>query len=732
MKGRKAMIGKTAVLIILSLVGAVGGYEVPSFLQYYQPYEVTIEPNAPGYELPLDMGSIMNYAQVNQYLDLDPVQPLLARNGFAVLEHEFVWFDPNRDDMIQPYAYLADREIPLYVSSDAWLHLYHVQFDETLRDIEEREFIPDLTALSAALQAQIEHTLMVARFGDPDWLEAYQRNLAYVSVARKLLEPDTEIPAAVHTQVERELVKIEAHVGFSASDIFIYEEDYSQYVPRGHYTRSAALERYFKAMMWYGRMAFMLKGSDNWGRLGEALVSVQDARIQTIQAVELAQILQNVQVGERSGLEIWDRFYQVTAFYVGLADDLIPHDYLWALEQAHTFWDLANGDYTLAVKAELAALPSPRIHGGTGDILIPEPITHESVNEVLDKTKGMRLMGQRFVPDSYMFQNLVFPAVVEHLGDHSEQPFSLGFDGGGFSRCYPRGLDAMAVLGSREALKILIDEGDTNYARFWQQYGQLQDEFQALTQEDWHANLYWSWLYALKALLVELPDGYPRFMRTAAWQRHQLHSALASWAQLRHDTILYAKQSYTSGRGGRPQTPPPGYVEPLPEFLGRLLTLNRMTRMGLADLDVLSPEATRRLQTLEDLLQSTLGLAEKQLLNEVLSEADALFIKGLAGQLQEAVTGVDRVGLKTTLVADVHTHTVEKTVVEEATGKVDLIVVACPGPNGSVFLAVGPVLSYYEFKHPMSDRMTDEAWRDMLGSDQRPERPKWYAPLMTP
>ena len=153
----------------------------------------------------------------------------------------------------------------------------------------------------------------------------------------------------------------------------------------------------------------------------------------------------------------------IATYVVGLADDLIPHDYLWALEQAHSLWELPNGDYTLAVKAELAALPSPRIYGGTGNVLVPEPITHESLNEVLAKTKGMRLMGQRFIPDSYMFQNLVFPAVGEYHGSHSDQPFTLGFDGVAFSRCYPRGLDAMAVLGSREALKTLIDEGDTDF-----------------------------------------------------------------------------------------------------------------------------------------------------------------------------------------------------------------------------------------------------------------------------
>jgi hypothetical protein len=38
---------------------------------------------------------------------------------------------------------------------------------------------------------------------------------------------------------------------------------------------------------------------------------------------------------------------------------------------------------------------------------------------------------------------------------------------------------------------------------------------------------------------------------------------------------------------------------------------------------------------------------------------------------------------------------------------------------------VGPVLSYYEFKYPMSDRLTDEKWREILESGKVPERPKW-------
>jgi hypothetical protein len=426
----------------------------------------------------------------------------------------------------------------------------------------------------------------------------------------------------------------------------------------------------------------------------------------------------------------------VTAFYVGTADDLTPYDYLWALDQVFgagfVLTDLTNINNQLALKTELALLPSPRIYGGTGNIIIHVPITDELLNEVLDKTKGMRLMGQRFVPDSYMFQHLVFPEVGDYLGDSTKLPFTTATDGmGWFCRAYVRGLDVMAVLGSHEALKILIDEGDTDYLQFWQRFGELKDEFEVLSPVEWNRNLYWSWLYTLKALLDELPEGYPNFMRTQAWQRRQLHTALTSWTQLRHDTILYAKQSYALPASSfpTPPPPPPGYIESVPVFWGRLLALTQMTSRGLDDLNVLTQEARSRFTELENLLQRILDIVAKQLTNVELSTEDRAYIIALPETLDSIVSGMEDIALKTTLAADVHTYGLEGKVVEEATGKVDLIIVACPMPDGKAFLALGPVLSYYEFKHPMSDRLTDEAWRQMYDSPDRPGRPDWYVPL---
>ncbi|NQT03666.1 MAG: DUF3160 domain-containing protein [Planctomycetes bacterium] len=698
----------------------------PGLSKYYVPFDNPIEPNAPGYTLPLDLEAIGNHTALDSMFGLNNAAPLLEQNGFAIIEHDFGWFDPNRDDIVKPYEYLRDREVPLFVTADTLLHLYHIQFDETLKDIEEREFCADINDLTTAL---LDDALNLHEQYTGDLKEAAKRNVAYLAVAKKLIDPNAREPQFVADLVAGELAKIDAHAGFTESDIFIYKEDYSQYVPRGHYTRSELLKCYFKTLMWYGRMAFLLKGAENWGPMGDALISIEDAKIQTIQAVLLAKSIENVSVGQHTGREIWERLYAVTAFYVGLADDLTPYEYLGTLDKifGSNFEPtiLENEDNFFLLKTELSLLRSPKIYGGTGDIWVVPPVTPQSLDEVLDKTKGMRFMGQRFIPDSYMFQHLVSPSVPYYTGDADPKPFTYGAPG---DRCYPRGLDVMAILGSDHAKDILIEEGDTDYIDYQLRFNELKDQFDAFGLADWNRNLYWGWLYSLRALIEGFGKGYPNFMRTQAWQEKELNAALASWTELRHDTILYAKQSYTPPRSSIPVVT--GYVEPVPEFYGRLLALTQMTRLGLSDLDALSTQASERLINLETILNKIIEIANKELTNQTLFEDDYKYIRDFAQTLEGAVVGVEEKGLKTTLIADVHTYSFESLVVEEAVGKVDLIIVACPGPDGSIFLAAGPVLSYYEFKHPMSDRLTDEAWQKLLDSPDKPDRPKWFQPLM--
>lgn len=680
----------------------------PRFTDYYESPGYSVTARVPQYTLPLDIEKVSNWQELSQRrtpYDVTRIRALLERNGFGVMAVQ------SGEDMAAPYRLLKEANIPVFVTADTLLHLYHVQFGETLREIEETQFYPLARALTAALleDANTQRRALTGNLG-----EAARRNAAFFSVAARLLDPQAATPPDLETAAGAELERIAAHSGFSASPIFVYEEDYSQYVPRGHYTRSETLERYFRALMWYGRMGFLLKSSE--------LLPPPHAEMQTLGAALIASALPRVAVGGRTALDVWNRIYTVTAFYVGVADDLTPQEYRNAIADvagaAGNAAMLADPALFQRFRAALANLRNPRIYGGTGNCEIGAPFDPAQIDECLDKSKGMRLMGQRFVPDSYLFQNLVG---LDYVG--KGQPFTMVQTMLGPVRGFPRGLDWMDILGSRRAAAILEREGDTEYALYHDLRRALAGEFAALGEADWNRNLYWGWLHALKPLVAPFPEGYPTFMRTEAWEDKSLHTALASWTELRHDTILYAKQSYTPVRTSLPP-PARGYVEPVPEFYARLLALTRMTTRGLDAMEALSAASRQRLDRLAALLDWLLDLSLKELRNEPLTAEENDALASIATTLEAVVAGLPDASVRTTLVADVHTDGNTGMVLEQGVGKVDMLAAVAALPDGTLRIFLGPVLSYFEFKQPAAQRLTDEAWLEML--EQRPPvRSKW-------
>jgi len=173
-----------------------------------------------------------------------------------------------------------------------------------------------------------------------------------------------------------------------------------------------------------------------------------------------------------------------------------------------------------------------------------------------------------------------------------------------------------------------------------------------------------------------------------------------------------------------PEKPVVGYVEPVPEFYNRLLALTRMTNKGLDEMDVLDDTAKYRLQNLERILERLVNISKKELENEELTRDDYDFIKNFGEELNSVIEDVDDKAKKTTIIADVHTDMNTKKVLEEGVGYVKMIVVAYKLPDNRILIGAGPVFSYYEFKHPMKDRLTDEKWREILRLEP-PDEMEW-------
>lgn len=224
--------------------------------------------------------------------------------------------------------------------------------------------------------------------------------------------------------------------------------------------------------------------------------------------------------------------------------------------------------------------------------------------------------------------------------------------------------------------------------------------------------------------------GLPAFMRTGAWWQEKMNTQMAAWTQLRHDNLLYAKQSYTAGAVC---SYPEGYVEPIPGFYRAVRELAQGTagRLGeLLDEDDYRREWIggyfREMAAIADTLE---GIARKELGGEELSAAERGFLQTVLYDVPEGCvpvyrgwyarlfyTGEEGFFKQDLVVADVHTQPTDAGgsmvghVLHAGTGPVNMAVLVAETCGGMSTVFAGPVMSYYEHVSLNFKRLTDEEW----------------------
>lgn len=608
----------------------------------------------------------------------------LRRNGFFVTPSEdraMYWVYGSND-------YL---EVPSLVTVDNVLQIYHTHFDAALRSAEEKPLLRELETMTRELLRKADQTYLKQKGTPLEW--SAMKNVAYLSVAARLLGQEV-VPSEGRALAEAELSKISAANGRSRSAIFPYDVDYSQFIIRGHYTRSEALQRYFKTMMWFGTVPFAVRT-----RAGAPILTEQ-----VQQGLLLADDLRSSKAEAR-----WNRIYDVTSLFAGRSNNLTPV----LFRKVAAGWFKSPKDYTDGAKiaafvAALAKLPSPSI--------IPDLREGTNAGSI-----QLRLMGQRAIPDS---------AILQSITDSVKRPF-------------PSPLDVMAVLGSQSARQILDANPKQYNPKGWADYlpnrKRLEREFARKNSSTWGQDLYWSWLDSLRTTLGPFPANYPSFMKGSAWGKKSLYSALASWAELRHDTILYGMQSSAEmGDGDEPRMIK-GYVEPNVTFYNRMLQLLDQTSNGLKSRGFLTGDMADDFKTTRELISFFANVSAKELAGKKLTKEEYLRIRFIEGdldyanvQIQKTANGYQTLSesdLDMALVADI--HTAYATALTVGVGRADHVVAVVP-IEGKWVLARGTALSYYEFKVPANQRLTDDAWKKMLSAGKVPARPTWIRDFFVP
>jgi len=678
----------------------------------------------------------------------------LANHGFFI---EFL--PPKRaivlDDMVDHYLELLPSNleysiIPIYVSSDFLLHVFHLLFDRSLQDIERKKFMPLLMHLTAKLYARSKQDYEVA--GDSLTKQAALKNQAYFAVASKLLTntvytvkkeirqidfifdegdrlnkeqmrliedgwkkynikedlsdyistyadspmPGEVIPESLQNLITAEYDLIMDAKGFASSPLFgpKIEEDYSQYRPRGHYTISEDLSSYFRTMMWYGRIPF----------------SVEDETA-TLQAILITIALQNPELEN-----CWSALMTPIDFLIGESEDLGVNDYQGLIKDIYgndpSLQDLAYPGKLTIFQAMAKELPKKRIPKAMLAVKMPE--------------KAFRFMGQRLVPDAEIFSKLTSPRVGT-----DDSPRNM-----------PKAFDVMAVFGSSLADKMLAEDKSRVF-KYADSLQALKTYYQKLPDREWQRNTYWCWLNTLRPLLQEKDQRFPFFMRGLYWLKKSLLTALSSWGELKHDTILYAAQIIAEmGEGYEEPLPPTphSYVEPDLEFFNRLIYLTEKTFKMLSMANLLSNDYY---QKIAEFLAKSHFLREivcKELQNISITKDEYKKILQLIKDFELIVSPpenqffVDDRFKRMAIVSDVHTDAISRQVLTVAVGTPQRIYVAVKDNSGGNRVTVGYIFSYYEFPQPMNQRMTDEEWQALVygGADLSDKEPDWISELRVP
>lgn len=237
------------------------------------------------------------------------------------------------------------------------------------------------------------------------------------------------------------------------------------------------------------------------------------------------------------------------------------------------------------------------------------------------------------------------------------------------------------------------------------------------------------WLEIL-GLVVQRPAGDQLpFARADTWARHLTVAAAGSWAELRHDTLLYVKQPMVWMEGGHdaelPAVKAAGYVEPRPEIYRALSALlgDVAGRLGK---DARSKHWADQLQ---DLLAFLTEVSELELANKPFPKEADERLRVIGGELEHLTRGFADELPPQALVCDVLDFTSEageRQVLHAGVGAADELWVIVPR-GGKRLLTRGGAFSYYEFGHP--ERLSDHDFSELLEGPKPPPRPDWSRPV---
>ncbi|NBC81888.1 MAG: DUF3160 domain-containing protein [Bacteroidetes bacterium] len=645
---------------------------------------------------------------------------LLTQNHFMVTERQ------RNNSWAQSFIQIYSNDLPLFISSDFILHSLHRSYDEILMELEKELLEPNLKIL---LQSMYDsYTDLYQKYSqNSDMLPALSDVDLYIAVALSLSKNNTYLPQHSNREMYdlvMNAIEVQQLVNLNLfTDDRIRKLDFSQYKPRGHYTHEfyeegnlRTLKDYFVTMMWLGRIDFLLTGppENPWET---------DWTQEELQRMQIAAVLLNELLNTCGDKNLLDTHENIISFLVGPDDNLTP-DELTSLVSDHleSPEDILNENnfdvFTNALNAS----------DDYGQKIMSNFFYVDPKSSDPGKLPvSYKLLGQKFILDSYIASEVVYDRIV--------------WDEDKIYRGMPDPLDVMAVLGNEDALMLMQDEMKKFHYAY--KINALQELISYYDDGFWEQSLYNSWLSAIRTLNPpETSDNLPYFMQTTAWHHEKLNTQLTSWAELRHDNILYAKQSYTGATGcSFPYT----YIEPYPSLYQKIKKIAYDAQHFFDDLLGSDHKITRFYESYGNLMSHFTNIAEKELNAIPLNDTEVTFLKtmingtmasgpSISGWFNDLFYTPYKAYGEDFIVADIHTQPTDEhgnvvgNVYHVGSGYINQGVFFAPNPvrPKQIMAFTGPVASFHYDITSNFERHSDEEWETKFGmQSDMPKRPDW-------
>jgi hypothetical protein len=285
--------------------------------------------NIPGFaKATNDLSQVAYYNRVKNVLNLTAQQEaMLQQNGFAIVpvaNNPNLWLNANSRFEDFYYGEVYTNDLPVFVTTDSILQLFHVVFDCSLRMQENQTFYPMIFDVTQyAFTTSLSDYNSIQHDGSLRYW-AIRNATVYFAVAMSLISGmNATLPSELTADLAFYLNQI-----YAETPQFLYagswnfpeppysvdvQYDFTQFTVRGHYLGVPKLEQYFRTMMWYGNFPIFVPRNDE-------IYIWSSSHIDDLSMVYMRDILK----ANPYCYNEWLKLYNVTSALVGESDSINP------------------------------------------------------------------------------------------------------------------------------------------------------------------------------------------------------------------------------------------------------------------------------------------------------------------------------------------------------------------------------------------------------------------------